>query len=96
MDAFTAAIALLVGAVVLMVVRAVRQTRGRSGRGTDPERRDAIDRDLATGIRDQGDRVRCVRCGGPTFAMAGTATRYKCEVCQHTFEGPPHLPDPGP
>jgi len=60
MLAFDIALALVVVAVVLFIVKAVRQTRGeidRRLRGTDPRRRDAIARDLAARIREQADRV---------------------------------------
>jgi len=99
MLAFDIALALVVVAVVLFIVKAVRQTRGeidRRLRGTDPRRRDDIARDLAARIREQADRVKCARCGGPTDTLLGTETQYKCEVCHFTFDGPPHMPDPEP
>lgn len=99
MDAFTAVFLVIIAAVVAVIVKAVRQTRGQIGRhlqATDPQRRDEIARDLASRIREEADRVRCVRCGGPTFMLLGTETSYKCEACDATFEGPAHLPNPGP
>jgi ribosomal protein S27AE len=99
MDVFNIALALVVGGVVLFIVKAVLQTRDRIDRrlrGTDPLRRDEITRDLAARIRKQAERVKCTRCGAPTFMLLGTDTRYECEVCHFTFDGPPHVPDPGP
>ena len=97
MSLFDISLVLVVGTIVWFLVKAVRQTRGqidRHLRGTDPRRRDEIARDLATRIREQADRVKCPRCGGPTFMLLGTETQYKCESCAFTFEGPPHMPEP--
>jgi hypothetical protein len=95
MLAFDIALAVLIVAIVFFIVKAVRQTRAQIDhhlRGTDPRRRDEIARDLAARVREQGDRVRCVRCGGSTFMLLGTENQYRCESCDATFEGPPHLP----
>ena len=99
MDAFYVILAITVLAVVWFIVKAVRQTQGQIAhqlRATDPPRRDEIARDLAARIREQAERVRCVRCGSQSIMLLGTTNRYRCESlqCQHTFDGPPHMPEP--
>jgi hypothetical protein len=97
-DLFGALLAVAVGLIVLFVARAVRLTRGQSHhglRGTDPRGRDAVMQDLAAGLKAQTGEVKCVWCGGSTFALPGTERTYKCEVCHRTFDGPAHLREDG-
>jgi hypothetical protein len=96
MDAFTVALAAIVLAVVFFIARTVRLTRSQIDdqlRGTDPRRREDVMRDLATRIREESGRIRCVRCGGPAFMVLGTGQQYTCEVCHLTFDGPLHMPE---
>lgn len=95
MHPFGIVLAVLVAVIALVVVRAVRLTRGPTGhrtRDTEPRGRDDIARDLVAGLRAQVDAVKCPRCQGSTFMVMGTEATYKCEVCHLTFDGPPHPP----
>ena len=91
------ALVLLIGLIVLSIVKTIRQVRGQIDhrlRGADPRRRDEIGRDLVARIREQGERIKCEKCGGSTFMLLGTETQYQCERCHFKFEGPPHIPEP--
>jgi hypothetical protein len=93
---FNLVLAALVATVVVMIVRAVRLTKAtiaQASRDLPLSRPDVATR-LAERIRER--RVACERCGrDDTFAMLGTDTRWKCDSCQHEFEGPAHLPTDG-
>ena len=91
---FNMIIAVIVGAIVLFIVKAVRQTKADIDKrleGVDPAKRNEIAKSLAEKIRSQD--VRCTRCGKQSFALLGTNNQYKCHTCNFEFEGPPHIPD---
>ena len=73
--------------VVVFIALAIRKTMGemtRSGISGDEARR------LAEEIRSRD--VRCPRCDRQSSALLGTNNRYKCDTCNHEFEGPEHMP----
>jgi ribosomal protein S27AE len=95
MDMFTVALAILVGGIAVAIFTAVRMTRRQIDRRLqtiDPAHSDDLTRELASRVRQQADRIKCARCGGPTAMVLGTDVRYKCDVCHFEFDGPPHLP----
>jgi ribosomal protein S27AE len=95
-DLFYVAIGLLVVVIAGFIVRAVRLTNASIAMAardvdlTNP----SVARSVVDQIRER--ELPCPRCGGPTFAALGTDTRYKCESCHSTFEGPRHIPGSAP
>ena len=92
-DWFTIILAAIVLAVVLFIIKAVRQTKADIDKrlnNVDPAKRNAVAKKLAEHIRNRG--VSCTRCGRQAFALLGTDNQYKCHTCNFEFEGPPHIP----
>jgi ribosomal protein L37AE/L43A len=84
---FTIVFAVLVLAIIGFIVYAVRRTMGQIEKsGVSGEKA----RDLARRIRELD--VRCPRCTRQAFALIGTGNQWKCDSCNHEFEGPDHLP----
>ena len=74
--------------IVGVIVIAIRKTMGeitQSGMSGDEARK------LAQQIRERD--VRCPRCDRQASALLGTKNQYKCDTCNHTFEGAEHMPD---
>jgi tRNA(Ile2) C34 agmatinyltransferase TiaS len=94
LDLFNLSILALIVTIVVFIVRAIRLTNAsieKAGRDIPLSRPDVVRR-VAEEIRSRD--VRCPRCGQTTYAMLGTANRYRCEdeICYLEFEGPAHFP----
>jgi DNA-directed RNA polymerase subunit RPC12/RpoP len=91
-DWFTIILALMVLSIVLVIVNAVKRTKTeideRFKRSTPTERERDM-RKLADEICSRD--VRCSRCGEQAIALLGTGNKYKCETCNHEFDGPEHI-----
>ncbi len=93
-DVFNLILVMVVGAVFLFIIKAVRQIKSdmdRRLRGVDPAKRKEFAEKLAGQIRDRD--IKCTRCGKQSFALLGTGNQYKCHTCNFEFEGPAHFPD---
>ena len=96
LDLFNLSLALIVVAIAVFIIRAVRLTSAsvalasREVNITNP--------DVARAVVDhvRGREVLCPRCGGQTFVLLGTENRYRCEICDFAFEGPAHIPGSSP
>ena len=96
LDPFYVSLGIIVVVIAAFIVRAVRLTNAsiamasRSVNLTSP--------DVAKSIIDQirGRELPCPQCGGPTFALLGTANHYECESCHFAFEGAAHIPGSSP
>jgi hypothetical protein len=42
------------------------------------------------GRRNRNNGIPCIRCHRTAFPIEGLATRYRCGICQHRFQGPEH------
>jgi hypothetical protein len=95
-DLVYVAIGLLVVMIAAFIVRAVRLTNASLAMAA--RQVDITNPDVANSVVGQirGTELLCARCGGPTFALLGTENRYKCEDCDSTFTGPPHIPGTAP
>ena len=92
-DWFTIILALLVAAIALFIIKAVRQTKvdiDNRLKHVEPAKRNEYAKKLAERIRSQD--VSCTRCGRQAFALLGTGNKYKCHTCNFEFEGSPHMP----
>jgi len=93
-DGFNLILVVVIGAVVLSIVKAVRQVKSdvdRRLRGVDPAKRNEFAEKLAGQIRSRD--IKCTRCGKQSYALLGTGNQYKCHTCNFEFEGPSHFPD---
>jgi ribosomal protein L37AE/L43A len=92
MDWFNIILAVMVISIVLFIVNAIKKTKAdidnRFKRTTPTERERAMKK-LVEEIR--GRDIRCSRCGEQAFALLGTGNKYKCEACNHVFDGPEHI-----
>lgn len=89
---FNIILAVMVGAIILFIVKAVRQTKDdidQRFKGVNPATRDELAKELIEKMGSQD--VRCSRCGRQTFTMAGTTNMYKCQACNYEFAGPTHV-----
>ena len=89
---FNMILAVIVGAIVLFIVKAVRQTKAdidQRLKDVDPAKRDEVAMKLVERMRNQD--VSCTRCGRQTFNIAGTTNMYKCHTCNYEFECPTHI-----
>jgi ribosomal protein L37AE/L43A len=87
LDLFNIVLIVIVLAIIGFIVYAVRRTMAQIGKsGVSGEKA----RDLAKQIRERD--VRCPRCNRQSFALLGTGNQWKCESCNHEFEGPDHMP----
>lgn len=87
LDWFNLILIALVLLIVVFIARAIRKTTGelsQSGLSGEEARR------LAEQIRKRD--VRCPQCDRQSSAMLGMKNRYKCDTCNHEFEGPEHMP----
>jgi ribosomal protein S27AE len=95
-DLFFVLLAVLVVVIIAFVVRAVRLTNASiatASRLVNLTNPDAV-RSLVDRIREREST--CPRCGAETFALLGTENRYKCDLCNLDFEGPPPIPGSPP
>ena len=91
-DWFTLIIIAFAAVIVIFIIKAVRQTKAEIDqklKGVDPAKRDEVTMKLVEKIRSQD--VRCTRCGRQTHNVWGTTNKYKCDSCNHEFEGPPNV-----
>ena len=87
LDWFNIAIIALVVGIVAAIIFSLRKTMAQiKASGLSGE--DA--RQMAERIRAR--RVKCPQCERNSHALLGTGNQWKCEVCNHEFEGPDHLP----
>lgn len=77
---------ILVIGFILYVVRKIMRRIKESGLSPDEMRK------LAKEIRQRD--VSCPRCSRQSSAMFGTDIKYRCDSCNHVFEGPRHIPLP--
>lgn len=80
------ALVLLVLAFIVSAIRKTMREVTQSGVSGDEARK------LAELIRAQD--TRCPRCGRQSSALLGTEDRYKCDTCNHVFEGSKHIRAP--
>ena len=95
-DLFYVSLALIVVTIAAFIVRAVRLTNASLTMAA--RHVDLTNPDVARSVVEQirGRELRCLRCGGQTFARLGTENRYQCESCHFTFTGPAHIPGSTP
>ena len=91
-DLFDVSLGLLVLAIVVFIVRAVRLTNASISNAS--RHLNLTQSEVARRVVDEirATDVPCQRCGLQTFAMLGTGDRYTCETCDFEFQGPPHMP----
>jgi ribosomal protein L37AE/L43A len=88
-DWFNVGLVVLIIFVVGFILNAIRKTRAEIEKGLGPAPSERIMRKVIEEIRNRD--VNCPRCGQQTSAMMGTINQYKCDMCNHEFEGPDHI-----
>ena len=88
---FNIILGIMVVAIVVFIVRAVRKTKAEIYKGLGPEPGERRIRQAIKEIRERD--IRCPHCGRQSSAMLGTGNKYKCDTCNHEFEGPSHIPE---
>lgn len=85
------AIAIVIGVMIVRAVRATNASIAAASRRMNLENEQTV---RAVAERLGAPNLPCPRCGGETFALVGSSSRYMCEDCDAEFEGDPHFPDP--
>jgi DNA-directed RNA polymerase subunit RPC12/RpoP len=86
---FYIVLGIMVAAIVGFIVKAVRMTNAEIHKKMGPLPDEWKMKKAIEEIRKRD--ISCPRCGKQTFAMLGTQNRYKCDTCNHEFEGPDHI-----
>jgi hypothetical protein len=96
LDLFYVSLGVVVVTICTFIVRTVRLTNASIAMASRDV--DLTNPDVARSVVDQmrGRELPCPRCGRPTFALLGTGSRYKCEICDFDFTGPAHIPGSSP